>query len=150
MTTTLAPSDEACLALVDRINTGTDYVLDVDATHSPTFNDPLEEFDGLRVDLVHDTQVGQSDRLDGLDQSKHTIRVWVRKKLSEESKLEETQDLNLLRTQILSRIDNWDSSDRRVQVWDTENEDLELPVKDAARKLGLFIACIILHVEVMP
>lgn len=147
--TVLAPSDEACIALVARINSGTDYVLDVDATYSREIVEPLEEIDGIRVDVVADTEVGQSDRLDGLDTSLQTIRVWVRAKMSDQ--LNETyQDLALLRKQIVDRLDNWDSSDRRVRVWDSENDELEQPLKAAARQMGLFVACVILQVQVQP
>lgn len=149
MTATLAPEDEACTALVDRINTGTDYALAIDAKYTRVLVDPLEEIESLRVDVVHDTAGGERERLDGLDESRHTIRVWIRDNLEGETP-EAWQQAALLRTQLLARLDNWDSSDRRVRVWNAENEELEQPVKEMARKLGLFIASIVLDVRVEP
>lgn len=149
MAATIAPADEACQALVARINAGTDYVLDVDATYSRLLIDPLEDIQELRVDVVADTEQGQSDRLDGLDTSLHTIKVWVRAPLPDPA-TEFIADLALLRKQISDWLDNWDSNDRRVRVWDSENDDLEQPLKDAVRQSGLFVAVVVLNVQVEP
>ncbi len=148
MTVSIAPADEACLALVDRINAGTAYILDVEAKYSRFLVDPLEEIDGLRVDLAHDVEQVQHDRLDGLDNSLHTIRVWIRAKLPDDEP-ESVQSFAYLRKQLVDRLDNWNSSDRRVQVWDTENEEIEQPMKDQLRQKGLFVACVVLHVQVL-
>lgn len=149
MVATIAPADEACIALVDRINAGTDYALAVDARYSRLQVDPLEQIKELHVDVVADTEQGQSDRLDGLDNTLHTIKVWVRAPIIDADP-QYLADLALVRKQLVDWLDNWDSSDRRVQVWDSENEDLEQPIKELIRQSNLFVAVVILNVQVQP
>lgn len=149
MTATLSPADEACTALVNRLNSMTTFVLDVEAKYSRLEIDQLEQVEGLRVDVVANTEQGQSDRLDGLDETIHEIRVYIRKHLTTDQDVE-IQELALLRTQIIAALDNWDSADRRVRVWDSENEALEQPMKEQLRTLGMFMAVIVLTVKVEP
>ena len=150
MPTTIAAADEACEALVTRINAaGSGYTLSPAAEYSYEEIDPLEQVSGTRVDVVPNLQRGQSVRLDGLDASIHEIRVWIRKQCPDLAPTT-IKPLTLLRQQIMEWLDNWDSSNKRVRVWDSENEDLEQPVKEQLRLNNLFVACIVLEVHVEP
>jgi uncharacterized protein YcbX len=147
MAVTVAPSTEACIALVDRINAGTTYVLDILAKYSRVEVDPLEEIDGRRIDVVHveETQLNRTFALE--DQTSHKIAIWVREKLKD-SEPETIDALCLLVRQIYQRVNNWDSDDDRVRVWETDEETRMTPDKMLLNQSGLFVAVIVLRVEV--
>lgn len=148
--TTIAPADEACEALVVRINSASaPYTLTTAATYSHQEIDPLEEITGLRVDVVANTELQLSERIDGLDDTQHEIRVWIRKQLSDFDTAT-VKAMTLLRKNVADWLDNWDSSDKRVRVWDSESEDLEQPIKTALRERQMFVAVIVLVVRVSP
>lgn len=148
MPVTIDPSVEACNELVSRINSGTTYTLAVDATYREVMIDPLEEFnEQLRVDVVPGDEQQLHETLDLEDRTSHEIRVWVR------SKVDSLDDgriaaLKLLTRQIWQRLNNWDSANRRVRVWECDPEKKEKPDKETLRNAGLFVASIVLRVEV--
>lgn len=148
MTVTIAPADEACQALVSRINTGTAYVLAVDAEYSDREVDRLEEIDTLRVDVAVMTETQPNERIDGLDQPSIEIEIVIRKPVEKAAQAVDVPALRLLCRQIFERVDNWDSSDRRVQVWECDVDEKENPDKDMLRESGLFVSTIKLRVEV--
>lgn len=152
MTLTIAPADEACQALVTRINLGEDYALDVHAEYSRIEIDPLEELSGMRVDVVAVGEKHPAETFDDSDHSSHNIRVWIRCKIPSlvDGQKQAIAELALLRAQIAEWLDNWNSSDRRVQVWECDVEDAEQPMKDALRNASLFAASVVLRVEVQP
>lgn len=147
MPVTVAPSTEACLALVERINAGTAYSLDVVAEYSRVKVTPLESLDGLRIDVVAGDETQLSETLDVEDRSSHKITIWIRDKLTD--LLPETIDARcLLARQIFQRVNNWDSADRRVRVWETDEETQLTPNKDDLHQFNAFVAVIVLRVEV--
>lgn len=151
MTLTVAPEDEACQALVGRINAGTTYPLDVAATYSRVIADPLEEVQQLRVDVVAVTQTQPAETLDNSDNSSHDIKVWVRSQIPSDptDQASALQTLALLRRLIFIQLNNWQTDDRRVQVWECDDTpDEEDPTKKQLMQAGLYSASIKLRVEV--
>ncbi len=149
MAVTVAPSTEACTALVDRINSGTAYRLDRLAEYQRVAVTPLESLDaaGLQVDVVAVDETQLYETLDIEDRSSHKIVIWVREKLPD--LMPETIDARcLVARQIFQRVDNWDSDDRRVRVWETDKETRLTPNKDALHQFNVFEAVIVLRVEV--
>lgn len=146
--TTIAPADEACEALVARINAaGAAYTLPTPATYSYQEVEGLEEITGLRVDVVPMSEQVTNERLDGSNYSSHQIRVVIRKQVTDVTPTT-VKPLTLIRRQIFERLDNWDSSDRRVRVWEASIEDDESPNKTDLRDKQLYRASILLRVEV--
>lgn len=147
MAVTIAPSSEAMSAIVDQINSGGTYDLDVVARYGALLIDPLEEVIGLRVDVVSETEEQLVETLDVEDRSTHQIRVWMRKKVSSVSS-DEIDQLKLIFRQIYQRVNNFDSSDGRVKVWDVEIDPIEVPIKSILQQSWLFVASLVLRVEV--
>jgi hypothetical protein len=142
-----SPSSEALSAITDRVNTGTAYTLDVQATYTDQLVDPLEDVTDLRVDVVHESEEQLLETLDVEDRTSHVIRIWVRKKLSSEQN-EEIELLKLLTRQIYQRINDFDSADGRVKVWECDMDPKQIPDKALLRQSWLFVASIVLRCEV--
>jgi hypothetical protein len=142
-----SPSSEASSAITDRVNTGTAYTLDVQATYTDQLVDPLEDVTDLRVDVVHESEEQLLETLDVEDRTSHVIRIWVRKKLSSEQN-EEIELLKLLTRQIYQRINDFDSADGRVKVWECDMDPKQIPDKALLRQSWLFVASIVLRCEV--
>lgn len=147
MAVTIAPSSEAMSAIVDQINDGGSYDLDVVARYGALIIDPLEEVSGLRVDVVSETEEQLVETLDVEDRSTHQIRIWMRKKVSSVSN-DEIDQLKLIFRQIYQRVNNFNSSDGRVKVWDVEIDPIEVPIKSILQQSWLFVASLVLRVEV--
>ena len=75
MTVAIAPSVEAMQAIVDRINSGEAYCLDLVANRSETLVDPLEEISELRCDVVSESEEQLVETLDVEDRTSHIIRI---------------------------------------------------------------------------
>jgi hypothetical protein len=146
MSLTIAPADEACTALVDKINAGTTYALAVNAKYSRTEIDQLEEIDGLRVDVVAITETQPNECFDSSDNSRHKIDIVVRSKIQEKDV--DVPPLALLCRQIALAVSTFKSADGRVQVWEWEPDEKENPDKRLLNDVGLFLSSIHLEVEV--
>lgn len=145
---TIAPSDEACQAIVARINSGTAYTLPQAAAYIPTVIDILEEVTGLRVDVEHQLEESlEGETLDVENRTSHIIRIWIRDKLDDQSAAE-VAALNLINRQIVQRVLNFDSADRRVRVWEVGKDRGEIPGKAVWTEAGFYRAYIELRVEV--
>jgi hypothetical protein len=149
MPATIAPSIEAMQAITDRINSGTAYELDLKATYSEQLVDPLEEIVGLRVDVCSESEEQLIETCDLEDNTRHIIRVWIRKKLQAITP-DEIDPLKLLCRQIFQRLNNFRSSNGRVMVFDIENDVKPVPDKTALHTSRLFVASVYLVVEVEP
>ena len=147
MTVTVAPSTEACLALVDQINAGTAYVLERPAEYSRLEVLPLEEVSTLQVDVVAVDEEQLSETLDIEDRTSHKIVIWIREKLRDLTP-ETIDDRCLLVRQIFQRVNNFDSTDRRVRVWEVDEETRITPDKNLLNTMQLFAVSIVLRVEV--
>jgi hypothetical protein len=145
MTLTISPADEACQAIVARINSGGEYSLSLDAHYSRTEIDLLEEIDRLRVDVVAVSETQPNDQLDANENSSHKIQVIIRSKTTSK----DVQDLALIVRQVFLRLDNFSSSDRRVCVWECDVEEKENPVKSLLNDANLFVSIVNLRVEVV-
>jgi len=147
MAVTIAPSTEAMQAIVARINSATTYCLAVVAEYRETLVDPLEEITDLRCDVVSESEEQLVETLSPEDRTSHVLRIWLRKKLDNLTP-DEIDPLKLLFRQIFQRVNNYDTTDRRVTVWECDIEPKEVPLKDFLQQAGLFVASIVLRVEV--
>ena len=147
MAVTIAPSTEAMQAIVARINSATTYCLAVVAEYRETLVDPLEEITDLRCDVVSESEEQLVETLAIEDRTSHVLRIWLRKKLDNLTP-DEIDPLKLLFRQIFQRVNNYDTTDRRVTVWECDIEPKEVPLKDFLQQAGLFVASIVLRVEV--
>lgn len=147
MPVTTAPSTEAMAAIVDRINTGSEYPLMVSAEYGEQIIDPLEDISGLRVDVASEDEEQLHETLATEDRTTHTLRIWVRKKVTDTSN--DTIDaLKLLVRKIYQRVNNFNSSDGRVKVWECDFDPKQCPNKDILKQHWLFVANMSLRVEV--
>lgn len=147
MGVTIAPSTEAMQAIVARINSGETYCLAVVAEYRETLVDPLEEITDLRCDVCSESEEQLVETLEIEDRTSHVIRIWLRKKLDNLTP-DEIDPLKLLFRQIFQRVDNYDTADKRVTVWECDTEPKEVPIKDILQQAGLFVASCVLRVEV--
>ena len=147
MTVAIAPSVEACTAIVDRINSGTLYELDIVAERFGNTIDPLEEVTSLRVDVVHESEEQLVETLDIEDRTSHDIRVWIRAKVADATP-DSLDPLRLVVRQIYQRLNDFDSADGRVKVWEINSEQREIPEKDILHEHWLFVTSLTLRVEV--
>jgi len=147
MPVTTAPATEACVALVARINAGTAYTLPTAATYQRVEVDTVEESDALRVDVIPVDETQLSETLAVEDRTSHTVVIWIRKKLANLDAA--TIDaLCLLTRQIYQQVNNWDSADGRVRVWETSEETELNPDKAVLNQMRMFVTKIVLRVEV--
>lgn len=145
MTLTISPADEACQVIVARINSGGEYALALNAAYSRTEIDYLEDLDRLRVDVVAVNETQPNDQIDANENSSHKLQVIIRSKTTSK----DVQDIALIVRQLFLRLDNFDSADRRVCVWDCDIEEKENPVKSLLNDANLFVSVINLRVEVV-
>lgn len=148
MSVTIAPSTEAMTVIVDRVNTSTVYDLAFKATYCEEITEPLEEITDLRVDVVTETEETLNETLDVEDRTSLAIRIWIRKKVATPRQQDEIDGLKLLVRQIFQMVNNFNSSDGRVKVWECDLDPKECPIKDVLRQNGLFITTLLLRVEV--
>lgn len=145
---TIDPSIEACQAIVARINaTGSAYYRDLDAQYSEQLIDPLEEITGLRIDVCTEESETLEETIDLENRSSHQLRVWIRDKINDQSN-NSIDPLKLLVRQLFQRLNNYDTSDKRVRVWNCDNDQKASPEKEVLQRAGLFVASLLLRVEV--
>lgn len=147
MPVTIDPAVEACEALVDRINSGTAYTLARPARYAELETTALEKIKDIEIDVVPGERVQLNRTFQVEDISSHTITIWIREKLPNLDN-ETINARKLLVAQIWQRVNNFDSADRRVRVWGTNENSQFAPDKEKLRTMGLFSANIILRVEV--
>lgn len=135
--------------LVKHINSGTGYCVDVKAEYTEQLIDELEDISGqgLRVDVVTEDEETLNETLAVEDRVSLNIRIWMRKKVAAIT-TDEIDPLKLAFRQIYQRVNNFNSSDRRVMVWECDYDSKEVPDKDILRQSHLFVASLLLRVEV--
>ena len=146
---TQAPSDEAMSAIVDRINTGDKYDMDVAAEYTDSIVDVLEEIAGLRIDVVCESEEQLTETLDVEDRSQCMVRVFVRQKVDDTDK-EKIGALKLLVRQLWQRLNDYETDDERVKVWECDIDPKEVPIKAILQQSRLFVATLLLRIEVEP
>lgn len=149
MAATIAPEVEAAQSIVDRINASTTYALEVVAQRQEVIVDHLEEVSELRVDVVHEEGTQLEDTLNVEDRTSHEIRIYVRSKVSDMAP-DSIDPLKLLTRQIFQQVNNYDSADGRVKVWQCDVEPRQAADKELLRQHGIFVAAIMLRAEVEP
>lgn len=146
---TVSPSTEACEAIRDRINSGSGYVLDVQAEVRELLIEDLAELRSLRVEVVAELEEQLADIIDESDWSSHQIRVWIRQKL-QTTEQSEIDRLKQIRRQIVLRLLNYATADRRVVVWEVDNQSDNRFDRTALQQDRAFVSSIIVRVEVAP
>ena len=146
---TLSPSTEACEAIRNRINSGTDYTLEVRAEVRDEITEDLKDLRQLRVDVCQESEEQLFETLDLQDNTSHQIRVWIRKKLDTTTQ-DELEQLKLLKRQIELRLLNYATDDRRVLVWEVGNAQAPVAERDMLHQDRSFVTGILLRVEVKP
>ena len=136
-------------AIRDRVNAGTTYSIDVRAEYAEQIIDPLEDLasEGLRVDIVTEEEETLNETLATEDRTSLSIRIWIRKKVSSFSN-DEIDPLKLVARQIFQQVNNYDTRDLRVRVWECDLENVDKPGKQLMLQAGVFIQAILLRVEV--
>ena len=145
MAVTQSPSSEAMSSIVERINSGSVYELAVTATYSETLDDELDDIPDLRVDVVQEEEEQLNETLDVEDRTSHMIRVWIRKRTPTQ---DDVDAVKLIVRQIWQRVNNFNSSNTRVKVWECDMDPKEIPNKTILKQSGLFVASILMRVEV--
>ena len=146
---TVSPSTEASEAIRDRINSGSGYVLDVQAEVTELLIEDLAELRSLRVEVVPENEAQLADTIDLVDRTSHQIRVWIRQKLQTTDQ-DEIEKLKWTRRQIALRLMNYVTSDGRVRVWEVDNQNDVRFDREALQQDRAFVSSIILRVEVNP
>jgi hypothetical protein len=146
---TVSPSTKACEAIRDRINTGEDYALEVRAQVAEEITEDLQDLRQLRVDVIQETEEQLEETLDLQDNTSHSIRVWIRKKLDTTTQ-DEIEQLKLLRRQIELRLLNYVTTDWRVRVWEVSRTQAPIIDRSGLHQDRSFIASIVCRVEVVP
>lgn len=146
---TIAPSDEACRAVVAWINSGTAYTLPSACVHSYSTVDELGDVTELRVDVTHVSGKQLQESLSLEDPSEHTLIVWLRDKLPDATTVE-VASRNLIFQQIYQRINAHRLTGNRVTVRACGYDDVENPDRDLIRTQLLYRAGITVKVEVKP
>lgn len=149
MPVTVAPDAEACQALVARINSGDAYALAVDAKYGWVDIDVAEEIGSLRVDVVAEDSQQLIETLAIEDRTRHRIAIHIRNKLHS-LEPSEIAAMSLLVRQIFQRVDDYNSPDGRVRVWKVDEATQMTPDKTRLYQNRLFVAKVILQVEVEP
>ncbi len=147
MAVTIAPAVEAMQFLRERINDGGAYCLPIVAQYTEQVIDPLEEITDVRVDVASEAEETLDDTLDVENRTSHVLRIWVRAKVAAADN-DAIDSLKLLVRQIFQRVNNADSTDGRVQVWDCDLEDGQNPDKDILQQAWLFVSSLVLRLEV--
>lgn len=145
---TIAPSKEACVALME-------FIQSIEFATPPQSVDwgyqlpqDLSEITGVQVFVLHIQEETLADSLDEHDPTSHTIHVYVRAQL--EALTNELQaELLLLANQIGRALESFISDDRRVCVMECDGEP-ENPEQSLSTQLTLFQRFIPLVVEVEP
>ncbi len=142
----ISPSTEAMGQIVRRINSAEAYCLPVSASYTEILTEKLEDLVQLRVDVVQDSEQQLDETIDSEGRTSHMIRIRVRQSgVRDQVRIDQ---LKLLVRQLWQRVNNWDSSDGRVRVWETDMNFEEVPTKRNLREEELFDASVLMRVEV--
>lgn len=147
MSLTIDPATEACEALVERINSGSYSQSIGDVCHADELSDQLENVKYPRVDVIPQDEETLDETLAIEDRTSHQIRVWIRSPVSGQQQID---DMKLFAREVFLRLNDWDSDDGRVRVWECGLDQKQNPDKDVLRNTGLFKSFILLRVEVEP
>lgn len=149
MAITISPSTEACEALIDRINSGTDYALPVAATFAEQFSDDQQDMQLQRliVDVVPFDEEQLNETLASEDRTQHSIGIEIRCKLEDDEQFR-VDDLKKVVKQIWRRVNLFRNTAARVTVWDAAVVANENPNKKLLTEALIFRSRLMLRVEV--
>jgi hypothetical protein len=99
------------------------------------------------VDIVTEQEETLNETLAIEDRVSLSVRICIRKKVSSFSN-DEIDPLKLVARQIYQQVNNYDTTDLRVRVWECDLENIDKPGKELLMQAGLFLQTILLRVEV--
>lgn len=141
------PGIEACEALVARIKSGEAYSLPVVVEYTEQIVDRFEKSQQTQVDVVPIESEQLDETLDVECRTSHQIRVVVRKKVDGIDS-PDVPAFKLLMRQLWQRVNNYNSSDGRVKVWECDMESKSIPDKKTLTESLLCVSSVLLRVEV--
>jgi hypothetical protein len=147
MAVELAPSTEAMQAIVLRINGG-EYALPFAADYGESMIDIMEDIRALRVDVIAESEQQLNETLTLEDPTSHLIRVWIRRRVNPDDG--NVDKLKLIVRQIYQRLNDFDSADGRVRVWELDMDSKQVPDKSMLASNHVFIASMLMRIEVEP
>ena len=144
---TISAAQEACTAIVDRINAGTTYALSISATFREEYLDDLTTMgDELLVDVVPISEQQLTETLAVEDRTQHIIGVEIRKKFTAIDQ-QLVNDLKVTVRQIFQQLNNFNLSSGRV-VWEASQPEMENPNRQLLTSHLIFRSRVILRVIV--
>lgn len=142
----IAPSDEALIAITNWINGATYDPATQTATYGYEYSpEALEISSAIQVFVLHESEKLLDETLDVYDRTSHQLRVFVTARPADAS-VGVTGELAKVRSQIMRRLAAF-TFDGRVQIWELDEEDSN-PDRDVTKQIGLFQETIPLRVEV--
>jgi hypothetical protein len=114
-------------------------------SYSETIDDYLDDIPDLRVDVCQEEEEQLNETLDVEDRTSHLIRVWVRQRTGTQEMVDAAK---LIVRQVWQRVNNFNSSNGRVKVWECDLDPKEIPDKATLKQTGLFVVSMLLRVEV--
>jgi len=146
MSVAISPSVEAMQAIVSRINSGT-YQFSVRAKYGEAVIDELEDLEFVTVDVISESEQQLNETIDIEDRTSHLINVWIRRKVNPDDTV--TIDrLKLTVRQMFQRLNDYDSPNGRVKIWELDSESKKVPDKTQLVNNHVFIAALMLRAEV--
>lgn len=148
MSLTIAPSDEACQAIVARINSGSGitYTLASAAEYFYQKDDNIQRLSSLTVDVIHLGERDLGDTLDVETRTSHDMQIWIRQKLPGAIATASVAAVKLVARQIFQRVNNYATS--RVRVWECGEEQEDGADRSVLRQDGVVSLMIPLRVVV--
>ena len=145
---TISAAQEACTAIVDRINAGTTYALSISATFREEYLDDLTTMgDELLVDVVPISEQQLTETLAVEDRTQHIIGVEIRKKFTAIDQ-QLVNDLKVTVRQIFQQLNNYNLSSGRVRVWEASQPEMENPNRQLLASHLIFRSRVVLRVIV--
>ncbi len=146
MPVTIAPSAEACQAIVARINAGSGiaYTLPSAAYYTYEQSEQLIKVELLEVEVLCEQSGTLQETLDIEDRTSHDMVISVRQKVANANP-STIDPLKLIVRQIFQRVNEYATD--RIRVWDCDLED-DGPNESILRQAGVFSASFPLRVEV--
>ena len=127
----------------------TAYVRPLDVNIAEQFSDDQQAMTSLMVDVVPLEGEQLNETLATEDRSSHIIGIEVRRKLESDSQ-DLVDAMKLIVQQIFQRVNNFNSTDFRVQVWECSPVQDENPNKKLLSEGLIFRSRLELRVEVEP
>ena len=146
---TISPSTEACEAIRDRINSGGTYTQEVTCDIAEQFSDDQQAMPDLMIDVVAIEEQQLDETLATENRWSVDIGIEMRRKLEDDSQAL-VAAMKLVVQQVFEWVNNFDSANGRVRVWECGNASEENPNKQLLAEGLIFRSRLMLRVEIEP